>query len=249
VLALAHGIVECFSPSPLSERDRARRVRHPFATRPRGKRNRTLAGKALEVLAPEQVWVNPDCGLKTRDWKEVRAALTNMVDTARKLRRTLDSAQKSASRRFRSRLAAKHVEDSNLSRTRAEALLDDQVKRLADASESVTNALRKPVVRGSWDEMTPENALENAGLEAEIDFILQHYTDGEDGRKRTNAITNLPKGRKLIIDSKNLMESYIALANAEDEAQRSVLADIHSKSFQDSVVVGNWGLKQISASG
>lgn len=134
-------------------------------------------------------------------------------------------------------------------RTRAEALLDDQVKRLADASESLTNALRKPVVRGSWGEMTLENALENAGLEAEIDFILQHYTDGEDGRKRTNAIINLPKGRKLIIDSKNLMESYIALANAEDEAQRSVLADISSKSFQDSIVVGNWGLKQISASG
>jgi DNA recombination protein RmuC len=126
----------------------------------------------------------------------------------------------------------KHVEDSNLSRTRAEALLDDQVKRLAGASESLTNALRKPVVRGSWGEMTLENALENAGLEAEIDFILQHYTDGEDGRKRTDAIINLPKGRKLIIDSKNLMESYIALANAEDDGQRSVLADIHSRSLR-----------------
>jgi DNA recombination protein RmuC len=126
----------------------------------------------------------------------------------------------------------KHVEDSNLSRTKAEALLDDQVKRLAGASESLTNALRKPVVRGSWGEMTLENALENAGLEAEIDFILQHYTDGEDGRKRTDAIINLPKGRKLIIDSKNLMESYIALANAEDDGQRSVLADIHSRSLR-----------------
>ena len=108
----------------------------------------------------------------------------------------------------------KQVEDSNLARTKAEALLDDQVKRLAGASESLTNALRKPVVRGSWGEMTLENALENAGLQAEIDFILQHYTDAEDGRKRTDAIINLPKGRKLIIDSKNLMESYIALANS-----------------------------------
>ena len=118
----------------------------------------------------------------------------------------------------------KHVEDSNLARSTAEALLDDQVKRLAGASESLTNALRKPVVRGSWGEMTLENALENAGLEPEIDFILQHSTDAEDGgRQRTDAIINLPKGRKLIIDSKNLMESYIAFANAEDEAQRSVL--------------------------
>ena len=36
----------------------------------------------------------------------------------------------------------KHVEDSDLARTKAEALLDDQVKRLAGASESLTNALR-----------------------------------------------------------------------------------------------------------
>jgi DNA recombination protein RmuC len=126
----------------------------------------------------------------------------------------------------------KHVEDSNLTRTKAEALLDDQVKRLAGASESLTNALRKPVVRGSWGEMTLENALENAGLEAEIDFVLQHYTDAEDGRKRTDAIINLPKGRKLIIDSKNLMESYIALASTDDEAQKSILSEIHAKSLK-----------------
>ena len=80
--------------------------------------------------------------------------------------------------------------------------------------------------------MTLENALENAGLEAEIDFILQHYTDAEDGRKRTDAIVNLPKSRKLIIDSKNLMESYIALANSDDEVQKAILAEIHSKSLK-----------------
>jgi DNA recombination protein RmuC len=129
----------------------------------------------------------------------------------------------------------KHVEDSDLARTKAEALLDDQVKRLAGASESLTNALRKPVVRGSWGEMTLENALENAGLEAEIDFILQHTTDAEDGRKRTDAVINLPKGRKLIIDSKNLMESYIALASADDEIQRAVLTEAHSKSLKNHI--------------
>jgi len=129
----------------------------------------------------------------------------------------------------------KHVEDSNLARTKAEALLDDQVKRLAGASESLTSALRKPVVRGSWGEMTLENALENAGLEAEIDFILQHYTDAEDGRKRTDAIINLPKGRKLIIDSKNLMESYIPLASCDDEVQKAILTETHSRSLKNHI--------------
>jgi DNA recombination protein RmuC len=126
----------------------------------------------------------------------------------------------------------KHVADSNLARARAEGLLDEQIKRLAGASESLTHALTKPVVRGSWGEMTLENALENAGLEPEIDFVLQHYTDAEDGQKRTDAIVNLPKGRKLIIDSKNLMESYLALANAQDDAQKAVLTEAHSKSLR-----------------
>jgi 5-methyltetrahydropteroyltriglutamate--homocysteine methyltransferase len=43
----------------------------------------------LEVLDPFQVWVNPDCGLKTRRWEEVRPALENMVEAARELREAL----------------------------------------------------------------------------------------------------------------------------------------------------------------
>ena len=44
--------------------------------------------KARAVLAPEQIWVNPDCGLKTRGWPEVRTALTAMVAAAKELRAT-----------------------------------------------------------------------------------------------------------------------------------------------------------------
>ncbi|MBS61587.1 5-methyltetrahydropteroyltriglutamate--homocysteine S-methyltransferase [Salinisphaera sp.] len=45
-----------------------------------------LLEKATEVLPPERIWVNPDCGLKTRGWAEVRPALEHMVDAARELR-------------------------------------------------------------------------------------------------------------------------------------------------------------------
>ena len=37
----------------------------------------------LEYLSPEQLWVDPDCGLKTRQWKETKAALINMVNAAK----------------------------------------------------------------------------------------------------------------------------------------------------------------------
>ncbi|MCJ1308352.1 methionine-synthesizing 5- methyltetrahydropteroyltriglutamate--homocysteine methyltransferase [Agyrium rufum] len=37
----------------------------------------------LVYLKPEQLWIDPDCGLKTRQWKETKAALTNMVNAAK----------------------------------------------------------------------------------------------------------------------------------------------------------------------
>lgn len=45
-----------------------------------------LLRKAAQRIAPERLWVNPDCGLKTRDWPETEAALVNMVAAARQLR-------------------------------------------------------------------------------------------------------------------------------------------------------------------
>jgi 5-methyltetrahydropteroyltriglutamate--homocysteine methyltransferase len=46
----------------------------------------TLLQLARERLADGQIWINPDCGLKTRKWEEVRPALINMVEAARRLR-------------------------------------------------------------------------------------------------------------------------------------------------------------------
>jgi len=48
-----------------------------------------LLDKALDVIDARQVWVNPDCGLKTRGWDEVRPALENMVKAAKNTREKL----------------------------------------------------------------------------------------------------------------------------------------------------------------
>ena len=45
-----------------------------------------LLGAARDVLDERQVWVNPDCGLKTRGWPETMASLTNLVAAAKRLR-------------------------------------------------------------------------------------------------------------------------------------------------------------------
>lgn len=45
-----------------------------------------LLRKAQSRIPAERLWVNPDCGLKTRGWPETRAALANMVEAAKYLR-------------------------------------------------------------------------------------------------------------------------------------------------------------------
>ena len=48
-----------------------------------------LMTKAVQRVPAERLWVNPDCGLKTRGWPETEAALVNMVAAARQLRSQL----------------------------------------------------------------------------------------------------------------------------------------------------------------
>lgn len=43
----------------------------------------------LEVLHKEQLWINPDCGLKTRKWEEVKPSLVNMVEAVKIVRSEL----------------------------------------------------------------------------------------------------------------------------------------------------------------
>lgn len=45
-----------------------------------------LINKAAEKIPAKRLWVNPDCGLKTRNWAETEASLNNMVSAAKKLR-------------------------------------------------------------------------------------------------------------------------------------------------------------------
>jgi 5-methyltetrahydropteroyltriglutamate--homocysteine methyltransferase len=51
-----------------------------------------LLETAARVIDPRQIWVNPDCGLKTRGWREVEPALRNMVEAAKMMRQKYQSS-------------------------------------------------------------------------------------------------------------------------------------------------------------
>ena len=48
-----------------------------------------LLQKGLEVIPRSELWVNPDCGLKTRKWEETKASLQNMVESAKIVRKII----------------------------------------------------------------------------------------------------------------------------------------------------------------
>jgi 5-methyltetrahydropteroyltriglutamate--homocysteine methyltransferase len=52
-----------------------------------------LLEKALLRIPLERLWVNPDCGLKTRRWEEVKPAMENMIEAAHILRNRLNERQ------------------------------------------------------------------------------------------------------------------------------------------------------------
>jgi 5-methyltetrahydropteroyltriglutamate--homocysteine methyltransferase len=45
-------------------------------------------------LRPEQIWVNPDCGLKTRTWEDILPSLTNIVKAAKEVREQIGERKK-----------------------------------------------------------------------------------------------------------------------------------------------------------
>ena len=49
----------------------------------------SLLHKALAVIPARNLWVNPDCGLKTRKWEETELALKNMIEATKKIRQTV----------------------------------------------------------------------------------------------------------------------------------------------------------------
>jgi 5-methyltetrahydropteroyltriglutamate--homocysteine methyltransferase len=52
-----------------------------------------LLNSALKLIPARQLWVNPDCGLKTRSWEEAVQALKNMVQAAKNLRNAISQNQ------------------------------------------------------------------------------------------------------------------------------------------------------------
>lgn len=126
------------------------------------------------------------------------------------------------------------VKDTNEKRGAAEAVLMDKIKEFAGANEKLANALNKPVIRGSFAETKLESLLEAAGLVRGENFALQVPIKDGDQTRIVDALVDMAQGKKLVIDSKNLLVPFVEYANAPEDEKAARLVDFQ-RAFRNTV--------------
>lgn len=115
-----------------------------------------------------------------------------------------------------------------------------ETRRLADALRGNSR------VQGEWGEMILQTILERCGLRQGYEFTVQGAVTDDAGRKlRPDVIINYPGGRRIVVDSKVSIQSYLGMLDADtDEQRRSCarghvasvrkhIAELRAKNYQD----------------
>ena len=122
----------------------------------------------------------------------------------------------------------KQILEMEKTRQSAYGALDEQLRTLAAANQqlqkeagSLATALKGgPQVRGRWGELTLRRVAELAGMSEHCDFTEQETLTGESGRQRPDMIVNLPGGRRIAVDAKVPLQSFLDAASVSSEEER-----------------------------
>lgn len=134
--------------------------------------------------------------------------------------------------------------DSYTQEARERFSLSDRIKELVELNQRIGNETRRLTdalkgnskMQGDWGEMILENILERSGLEKGREFEIQQTTVNEVGaRLRPDVIINYPGGRKIIIDSKVSIQSYLAMLDTTDQEQLAILGKAHVASIKNHI--------------
>ena len=109
------------------------------------------------------------------------------------------------------------------------AALDAAGQGLRDETRRLTDALKKPGVRGRWGELQLKRVVELAGMVEHCDFEEQHTLTDDERRMRPDVIVRLPGGKHIVIDAKAPLDAYLRAIEAPDEAARRTLLCDHAR--------------------
>ncbi len=109
------------------------------------------------------------------------------------------------------------------------AALDTMGQNLRDETRRLTDALKRPGVRGRWGELQLKRVVELAGMLEHCHFTEQETMQSENGRIRPDVKINLPGGKHIIVDAKVPLDAYLRALEAPDEEARQKLLGDHAR--------------------
>jgi DNA recombination protein RmuC len=109
--------------------------------------------------------------------------------------------------------------------------LDTAGQGLRDETRRLTDALKRPGVRGRWGELQLKRVVELSGMIEHCDFTEQRTIQAgdDDGRIRPDVIVRLPGGKQIVIDAKAPLDAYLRALEAPDEESRQKLLVEHAR--------------------
>ncbi len=135
----------------------------------------------------------------------------------------------------------KRVEELEKNRTEAYHQLQGVIgevragqERVVEGANRITTTLRGATkARGDWGELQLENLLESCGLYDRADFDFQGSVRGDTGNVlRPDAVINIPGGRRLVVDVKNVFNTYARANEADTEEERAELLRAHARELR-----------------
>jgi DNA recombination protein RmuC len=106
---------------------------------------------------------------------------------------------------------------------------------LAQETQNLVNALRRPQVRGRWGEITLRRLVELAGMVEHCDFQEQVQNAGDDRVIRPDMIVRMPDQRELVVDVKTPLDAYLEAVEAKDDTQQKLALQRHARNLREHV--------------
>jgi DNA recombination protein RmuC len=106
---------------------------------------------------------------------------------------------------------------------------------LAQETQNLVKALRRPEVRGRWGEITLKRLVELAGMVEHCDFQEQVHTSADDKIFRPDMIVRMPDNRELVVDVKTPLDAYLEAVEAQDDAQRELGLKRHARNVREHI--------------
>ena len=109
------------------------------------------------------------------------------------------------------------------------ASLDTAGQSLREETRRLTDALKRPGVRGRWGELQLKRVVELAGMVEHCHFTEQETIASEQGRVRPDVVVHLPGGKHVVVDAKVPLDAYLRALEAPDDESRQRLLDDHAR--------------------